>query len=109
MSARVRSPTPCLRRHALGGWADTQRGRTRAQVPFRGVVHPGRRQGRAERGRSSRRDAIAALAQSVGGSLDSFHFAFGKHDAYVIVDLPDNEAATAVALTVNAAGGATVR
>ena len=27
----------------------------------------------------------------------------------MIVDLPDNESATAVALTVNAAGGATVR
>ncbi len=60
-------------------------------------------------GGSSRRDAITALAESVGGSLESFHFAYGKHDAYVIVDLPDNEAATAVALTVNAAGGATVR
>ena len=49
-------------------------------------------------GGSSRRDAIAALAESVGGSLESFHFAFGRRDAYVIVDLPDNEAATAVAL-----------
>ena len=29
--------------------------------------------------------------------------------AYVIVDLPDNESAAAVALTVNAAGGATVK
>jgi len=29
--------------------------------------------------------------------------------AYVIVDLRDNESATSVALTVNAAGGATVR
>src|SRR3977135_1948382 len=60
-------------------------------------------------GGTSRRDAVAKVAESVGGRLESFHFAFGDRDAYVIVDLPDNEAAVAVALTVNAAGGASVR
>jgi uncharacterized protein with GYD domain len=60
-------------------------------------------------GGSSRRDAVVALAESVGGSMESFHFGFGKEDAYVIVDLPDNEAAAAVALSVNASGGATAR
>ena len=60
-------------------------------------------------GGSSRRDAVAHVAESVGGSLESFYFAFGDRDAYVIVDVPDNESATAVALTVNAAGGATVK
>jgi uncharacterized protein with GYD domain len=60
-------------------------------------------------GGSSRRDAVAAVAESVGGKLDSFHFGFGESDAYVIVDLPDNESAAAVALAVNAAGGATAK
>ncbi len=60
-------------------------------------------------GGTSRRDAVAQLAESVGGKLESFHFAFGDHDAHVICDLPDNETAAAVALTVNATGGATVR
>ena len=60
-------------------------------------------------GGSSRRDAVAQVAKSVGGKLESFHFAFGESDAYVIVDLPDNESAAAVALTVNAAGGAVVK
>ncbi len=60
-------------------------------------------------GGSSRREAVAQVAESVGGRLESFYFAFGDRDAYVIVDLPDNEAAAAVALTVNAAGGATVK
>jgi uncharacterized protein with GYD domain len=59
-------------------------------------------------GGGSRRDAVAALAESAGGKLESFHFAFGDTDAYVIVDLPDNESATAVALTVGASGGASV-
>ena len=60
-------------------------------------------------GGTSRRDALAQVAESVGGRLESFYFAFGDRDTYVILDLPDNESATAVALTVNAAGGATVR
>jgi|SRR5829696_4233466 uncharacterized protein with GYD domain len=60
-------------------------------------------------GGSSRRDAVAKVAESVGGRMESFYFAFGDHDVYTIVDLPDNESAAAVALTVNAAGGASIR
>jgi uncharacterized protein with GYD domain len=60
-------------------------------------------------GGSSRRDAIAAVAESVGGKLESFYFAFGDPDAYVVVDLPDNESAAAVAIAVNTGGGATVK
>ena len=60
-------------------------------------------------GGSSRRDAVASVAEGLGGSLESFHFGFGDSDAYVIVDLPDNESAAAVALTVNASGGATTK
>ena len=60
-------------------------------------------------GGTSRREAVAQVAESVGGSLESFYFAFGDSDAYVVVDLPDNESAAAVALTVNATGAATVK
>ena len=60
-------------------------------------------------GGSARRTAVSEVAESLGGSLESFYFAFGKADAYVTVDLPDNESAAAVALAVNAAGGATTR
>ena len=66
-------------------------------------------EGVKSKGGSSRRDAVAHMAEGLGGKLESFHFAFGEADAYVVVDLPDNEAATAVALTVNAAGGAAVK
>src|SRR5918992_1054461 len=74
-----------------------------ASYTFEGV------KGVQREGGSSRRDAVAKAVESVGGRLESFYFAFGDRDAYVIVDLPDNESAAAVALTVNAAGGATVR
>jgi uncharacterized protein with GYD domain len=60
-------------------------------------------------GGSSRRDAVAAMAEGAGGSLESFHFGFGDSDAYVIVDLPNNEAACAVALAVNASGAVTAK
>jgi len=60
-------------------------------------------------GGSSRREAVSAVAENVGGSLESFYFAFGDSDAYVVVDLPDNESAAAVALTVNATGAVTVK
>src|SRR3954464_11073390 len=60
-------------------------------------------------GGTSRRDAVAQLAESVGGRLETFYFAFGDHDVYTIVDLPDNGGAAAVALAVNSAGGAAIR
>jgi uncharacterized protein with GYD domain len=60
-------------------------------------------------GGSGRRDAVAKLAKSVGGSLESFYWGFGSDDYHIIVDLPSAEAAAAVAMTVGSAGGATLR
>ena len=59
-----------------------------------------------DKGGTSRREAVEGTVKSVGGELECFYFGFGDHDAHVIVDLPDNEAAAAVALTVAAAGSA---
>jgi uncharacterized protein with GYD domain len=60
-------------------------------------------------GGSGRRDAVAKLASSLGGRLESFYFGFGGEDFFVTVDLPSNEAAAATAMTVAAAGGASPR
>jgi uncharacterized protein with GYD domain len=60
------------------------------------------------KGGSARKAAAPAAAKSAGGRVESFHFALGSTDAYVIADLPDNAAAAALALTVSAGGGATV-
>jgi uncharacterized protein with GYD domain len=62
--------------------------------------------GVASAGGSARRSAVDETVQSLGGSLESFYFAFGDTDAYVIAELPDNEAAAAIALQVGASGGA---
>jgi uncharacterized protein with GYD domain len=47
--------------------------------------------------------------EGVGGKLECFYYAFGDTDVISIVDLPDDEAAAAVALIANASGGATVK
>jgi uncharacterized protein with GYD domain len=60
--------------------------------------------GVAGKGGTARVDAVRTLAESVGGSVESFYFAFGDSDFYVVVDLPDQAAAVAVSLIVNSAG-----
>jgi uncharacterized protein with GYD domain len=51
-----------------------------------------------------RSEAVRKTCESLGGRLHSFFFAFGDCDVVVIVELPDNEAAAAVALVVGASG-----
>jgi uncharacterized protein with GYD domain len=75
---------------------------------FKASYSPEGVRGVAAKGGSARRDAIAELFTANGGKLESFYFAFGETDAYVIGEVPDNETATAVALTVNASGLASV-
>lgn len=58
-------------------------------------------------GGTSRRDAVARMAEGLGGSLESFYFAFGETDAYVVLDLPDNRTAAAASIAVSTAGAAT--
>jgi uncharacterized protein with GYD domain len=61
-------------------------------------------QGVMSKGGSARRAAADDLAKNLGGGVESFHFAFGDDDAYVICDLPDNRAAATVAMTVSSSG-----
>ncbi len=55
-------------------------------------------------GGSGRRDAIAKLAEGLGGTLDCFYFAFGDEDVVTIIDLPDAESVAAVSMTIAASG-----
>ena len=52
-------------------------------------------------GAASREKAVSEMCSSLGGSLESFHFAFGDVDAFVICELPDDEAAAAVSFAVS--------
>ena len=57
-------------------------------------------------GGSKRRAVVKGLVEKLGGKMESFNFAFGSSDFYVIVDLPDAAAAAAVSLAVGASGAA---
>ena len=60
-------------------------------------------------GGSKRREATEKLVKSAGGSLEGYYFAFGDNDFYVIVDMPDNETASATSLAANATGAVKVK
>jgi uncharacterized protein with GYD domain len=59
--------------------------------------------------RTSSAARAALTPEALGGKLESFYFVLGDVDAYVIVDLPDKVSASAAALAVNQAGGASVK
>jgi uncharacterized protein with GYD domain len=65
--------------------------------------------GLKSKGGSARVAAATELIKGLGGEIESFYFAFGDTDVYVIADLPDNVSAAAAALTISAGGGATAR
>jgi uncharacterized protein with GYD domain len=60
-------------------------------------------------GGSARRTAIEKTVSGMGGRVESFDFAFGADDAYTIIELPDERAAAALALTVSGSGLTKVR
>ena len=65
--------------------------------------------GIVKEGGSARRAAVEKAVSALGGRLEAFYFAFGAVDAYVIVDLPDNVTAAAMALAVGQSGLASTK
>ena len=51
-----------------------------------------------------RRAAAQAYAESVGGRLLGFWYAFGSHDGYNLWEAPDNVSMEAVALAITGGG-----
>jgi uncharacterized protein with GYD domain len=60
-------------------------------------------------GAKSRVDAVSTMLAAMGGRLESFHFAFGDTDVFAIADVPDDEAAAAVAIAINSSGAVSIR
>jgi uncharacterized protein with GYD domain len=60
-------------------------------------------------GGSMRRSVAQKAVESVGGRVESFYFAFGDTDAFIVADFPDAASAAAIALMVSAGGGASVK
>jgi uncharacterized protein with GYD domain len=55
-------------------------------------------------GGTKRRDAVVEALKSVGGSLDSFYYAFGDTDVLGVFDIPDHANAAALSLMINSTG-----
>lgn len=55
-------------------------------------------------GGTARVATIEKILASVDGSLESFYFAFGTDDVYVIAEVPDQATAMAVAAAVGSSG-----
>ena len=53
---------------------------------------------------SGRRTAVGSAIESLGGKLECTYYCFGADDVIVIADLPDNIAASSLALAVSASG-----
>lgn len=66
-------------------------------------------QGVMKEGAASRIATVSAMAASVGGRIESAHWAFGDDDFIAIAELPDNAAAMAIAATVGASGSVSVK
>ena len=60
-------------------------------------------------GGSKRRRVVEEAIGAVNGRVEAFYFGFEDADALVIIDAPDNVAAAALSLAVNAGGGARSR
>lgn len=60
--------------------------------------------GLLKEGGKKRREAAEQALKSVGAKVEAFYFAFGEHDAYVIVDAPDHASVAAASVTINATG-----
>ena len=50
------------------------------------------------------REAASGLPESLGGTLESYDYAFGENDFYAVFDLPDQPSAVSAALTALSSG-----
>ena len=65
--------------------------------------------GLIKEGGTGRRQAVQRLMESLGGKLESYYFAFGEIDFFIVAELPDGVSATAGSLTAGASGAVNVK
>jgi uncharacterized protein with GYD domain len=65
--------------------------------------------GLVKEGGTKRRAAVERMTEGIGGKIESFYYALGDDDAFVIADLPDNISALALSLAVNSVGAVQIK
>jgi uncharacterized protein with GYD domain len=58
---------------------------------------------------SGRKAAVASAIESLGGKLEATYYCFGEYDVLVIVDLPNNIAASSLSLSLSVSASGLVR
>ena len=80
-----------------------------AKYLFTGSYTSDGAKGVLKEGGTARRAMLDEMIGSLGGTVESFYFAFGEADVYVIADLPDASSAAAMSMTASATGAVEVR
>jgi len=75
-----------------------------AKYLIKATYSPEGARGLIKEGGSGRRDTVKKILEGLGGKLESFYYAYGDVDAYVIVDVPTATDGLALGLAVNASG-----
>ncbi|HLM16664.1 MAG TPA: GYD domain-containing protein [Acidimicrobiia bacterium] len=61
-------------------------------------------EGLLAKGGTARRTSVTEMVEGLGGRIETFDFAFGEDDVFVVCELPDNVTAAAIGLAVGASG-----
>ena len=80
-----------------------------AKFMFQADYSPEGIAGLQKEGGTGRRAMFERMFSEMGGTLESFYYAFGADDLYMIVDLPDDAAAVAASMAASAAGAISFR
>ena len=80
-----------------------------AKYLFEGRYNSEGIKGVLKEGGSGRHAAVEAAIKALGGKIEAMYYAFGDTDVYVIVDVPDNITAAALAMGISASGAVGVK
>jgi uncharacterized protein with GYD domain len=58
---------------------------------------------------SGRKAAVSKAAEALGGKLESFYFALGEDDVFVVFDMPDTASVAALSLAASSSGAVRTR
>lgn len=75
---------------------------------FRASLAPEGVAGVLAEGGTARRTVVQNAIETLGGTLESFYFAFGDEDVVGICELPDNETAAGFSMETSASGRVSV-
>lgn len=66
-------------------------------------------QGVLAKGGTARREMVEKMLAEVGGRVETFDYAFGANDVYLIIEAPDHATVAGITMMVGAAGAASCR